>query len=347
MDAARRTLLWLRPDQADLARALSERVALDITAVGTPPAARGTPAGDALRSVFPSAQPIDDLRHTLTSGGFDLALFLSADPAEPGASPDSAPCDDPEILRYCRGAGVIVATLEPSPASAMTCVSLGEANLLAPIRIIPLMAHSPVLADASDAIATFGPIRTVAIAARAARPAGSLGARLFDAMHLVHSLLGLPESIDAAYVPHQGLTPQPGAHTPPESIRRLHGDLTANLRYPPGHAASLTLSSRGGRWFRGVTLLSDSGCLRLDETGFQRFDPQGELADASEPRQIEGPPGVATIADALGRLLDPHKPDPRPIDLPPVLAMGEAAVLSAHTAQAEPPAAILRMAGVD
>lgn len=347
MDAARRTLLWLRPDQTDLARALAERIALDVAAIGSPPATRATPAADAMGSAFPDAEPIDDLRHTLTSAQLDLALFLTADPPEPGAPPDAAPCEDPEILRYCRGAGVIVATLEPSPASALACRTLAEANLLAPIRVLPLLAHSPVLADAADAISTFGPIRTVAVAARAARPAGSLGARLFDAMHLLHALLGLPESIDAAYVPHQGLAPQPGTHTPPESIRLLHGDLTANLRYPPGHAASLTLSSRGGRWFRGVTLLSDSGCLRLDETGFQRFDPQGELVDASEPRQIDGPPGLAAIADALARLLDPHKPDPRPINLPPVLAMCEAAVLSAHTAQAEPPAAILRMAGAD
>lgn len=347
MDAARRTLLWLRPDQAALARALSERVALDVAAVGTPPSARATPAADALRDAFPNAQPIDDLRHALTSATFDLALFLSGDPAEPGAPPDASPCEDPEILRYCRTAGITLATLEPAPASAMSCVSLAEANLLGPIRILPLLAHASVMADAADAIATFGPIRTVALAGRASRTAGSLGARLFDAMHLLHSLLGLPESIDASYVPHHGPAPQPGTHTPPESIRRLHGDLTANLRYPPGHAASLTVSSRAGRWFRGVTLLSESGCFRLDETGFQRFDQQGELVDASEPRPSEGPPGLAAIADALGRLLDRHKPDPRPIDLPPVLAMCEAGVLSAHTGQAEPPAAILRMAGAD
>lgn len=349
MDASRRTLLWLRPEQAQLARALAERVGLEIALYATPPASRSTGAADTLAGAFPGAEPAGDLRHALTAPGLDLALFLTPEAPEPGAGPDTSPADDPEILRYCRTSGVTIATIEPAPATVMDWRALEDANLLTPIRVLPLLAHTPVFADASEAISTFGPVRTVAVAARAVRRDGSLGARLFDAMHLVHALIGLPESIDATFIPHrQAPTHQRPAHSPPESIRRLHGDLTANLRYAPGAAAaSITLSSRAGHWFRGATLLSDHGCIRLDETGFQRFDTEGAMVDSSEPRTIEGEPDIDAIASALTRLLDPHKPAPPPLDLPPILAMCEAAILSAHTGQSEPPAAILRMAGAD
>ncbi len=344
--ATRRTILWLRPDQATLARDLAARAGLGVVAFAAPPEARSTSAMQRLGDAFPDAAPIADLRHALTTETIDLALFLTPDPPEPGADPDASPTDDAEILRYCRASDVTVATIEPAPASVLDAVRLEEANLLSPLRIIPLLAHTPGFADATDVMQACGPVRTVAFAARAPKRAGSLGARLFDAMHLVHALLGMPESIDATYVPHRSLpAPQRPAHSAPQSLRRLHGDLTANLRYPPGSAAAtLALSSRGGHPFRGLTLLGDEGCIRFDESGFERYDMEGGLADASEPRRLEGEPDVDAIAAALIRLLDRHIPDPPPIDLAPVLAMCEAATLSAHTAQAEPPAAILRMA---
>ena len=64
------------------------------------------------------------------------------------------------------------------------------------------------------------------------------------------SLLGEPETIDAAYIaPGHGK----GVHAlPGESLRGLEGDLTANLRFADGRAAGLAVSNQGARWTGAV-----------------------------------------------------------------------------------------------
>ena len=51
------------------------------------------------------------------------------------------------------------------------------------------------------------------------------------------------------------------------------------------------------------------------------------------------------VAESLARLLDPGIPDPGPADHATLLAMGQAALLSARTGQAESPATIKHMVG--
>lgn len=324
-----------------MARRIATRASLNVVAAAIPPAMRSLPDAGLVGEAFPAIELAADLRQAIASPDLDLALLLTPDASEPGAAPDAGPLDDPDLIRTVRAAGLTLVSTEPEPGSTLGAKRLDDAGLVAPFRIVPLLTRTPVFADASDALESFGAVRTIAFAARASAAAGSLGARLFDAMQAIHALFGVPDSIDAAYVPHDNPTATTAS---PPPIRRLHGDMTANLRFAPGQAASVTVSSRAGRWFRGLTLLSERGCIRIDESGFERFDPDGALVDSSEPRPLEDDLAIDTIADAVARTIDPRRPDPPPLDLPPVLAMCEAAVLSAHTGQAEPPAAILQMA---
>ena len=276
------TVLWLEPDQAPFARAVADGAGLRVDRVGCPPAAARGPA-EAVAEAFPDAEPFTDLRLALGDREGGLALLLSAGPAERAPGDDApGPCDDPGFVGAARRRGVALLTTEPSPATCLEAARFGGADALVPV--VPLLRDAPAFRAATDALEDFGPVRTVGVSARCGVGAGSLAARLYDAMDLVEALLGLPETVDASVVSRH-TTGAPGAPAPGASLRRVRGDLTAHLRHGPNRAAALVLSDRGGAWFRGVTLLGDEGCLRLDEQGFQRFDPEGRLVDESDPRR--------------------------------------------------------------
>jgi predicted dehydrogenase len=374
-------LAWLEPEQADLVRAVAARAGLTLTHIGLAPgSARGRPADAA--ELFPQAAPVSDLRQALVSAPVKAVLFATPRPAD--TAPGSVgPLDDPELLATVRGRGVAVLSLEPAPASVLDHASWSQPAGGAIVRMVPLLRESGICAALVDVLEQFGAVRTMAVAHRCGLSHGSLGARLYDAMDLVHALMGLPEAIDAAYAPHTlaGVSPPPV-----KTLRDLKGDLTANLRFPETRAASLILSSRAGRWFRGATLLGDAGCIRLDEKGFEHTDPSGVLVDwgggsrnvtdeaapppppapaRSRSRSKKAPPhdlfetgdranaaevvdphldAAAAIGDQIRRVLDARTPPMPPVDAPSVLAMCEAAVLSARTGQPESPSTILRMA---
>jgi len=164
-------------------------------------------------------------------------------------------------------------------------------------------------------------------------------------MMTVHAVLGVPESIDATIItPHQTA----GLHrAAPESIGALAGDLTANLRFSSPRAASLTLSDRGGRWFRGVALVGDSGCVRIDDDSFERIDQDGNTVDSTtELREQASPsddPAVRAVCRQIADAMNPRVPAPAQQDMREVLAMCQAAILSARTSEPEAPSTILRL----
>ncbi|HVZ93710.1 MAG TPA: hypothetical protein VG797_04295 [Phycisphaerales bacterium] len=350
----------LRHDQLALFRAVADRCGLEIAHLSLADDSRG---GTELSDHFPRAKPVTDFRHELTSANVQVVLLG----ALPGAKGEEAGA----IADLCAQRGLRLITLEPIPASA-TDVRRAELWGTA-VRIVPLLRDATLFAAAGEALADFGPIRTVSIASRAARADGSLGARLFDAMLIVHSLLGQPESIDASVICPGSVA---GVHpAPADSLALLSGDLTANLRFAGPHAASMSLSDRAGRWFRGVTLLGDAGCIRIDDAGFEVIDPAGTTIDRSpgpsgarakgadptgekkSSRRKAEPGGAApaeknsggtgaidVLAAAVARALDDRSPRPAPIDFSAVLSMCEAAILSARTGQAESPATVQRMA---
>ncbi len=336
------TLVWLGPEQAELVRAVAARSGLRIVQVGSPANPNLAPASEL---GFDVAQPYSDVRQALSTTS--ASLILLARGLEGSSEESPAGLEAEEFARICRSRRLSALTWEPLRQPTGDAAQPDDAESF--VRFMPLLSESRAFTAAREVFATFGPARSLNISFRCGRGQGSLAARLFDAMQLVHSLLGSPDSIDAAVVTR--VAPS-GVHmAPAESLGALRGDLTAHLRFAGPRAASLTLSDRAGKWFRGVSVIGESGCIRLDESGFEHIDPSGAVVDHTSIRgkKAETPVGVdagaaAAFAEQITRALDPHAPRPQPFDVSAVLAMCEAALLSARTGQPESPATVLRMA---
>ncbi|MDX2115279.1 MAG: hypothetical protein SFZ24_06605 [Planctomycetota bacterium] len=329
-------IVWLTRPQGPLIGLAARRAGVRLVGVGAEsPLTDPIPFAD-------DAERFTDLRLAVTTTEARTLLLA----APPPRGPES---DDAELLRLARSRNMSILSLEPFPGS-LTAAALAEAAAWAEsVRVIPLFCEHEAMQGLPDVLESFGPPRTVSVSFRSGRACSGLGARLFDAMHLVHTTLGMPESIDACVITEvsaSGLRLEPA-----ESLRHLHGDLTANLRYSGARAAAISLSDRGGRWFRGALALGEGGCLRLDETGVERIGPEGETIESRpEPgRPVDAvlehvdPLALRSLAGALERAHDPRRARAAPPDPAPVLAMCEAALLSARTGQPESPATMERM----
>ena len=164
-------------------------------------------------------------------------------------------------------------------------------------------------------------------------------------MGLVFSLMGSPEVIDAS-----GVAPVGGAaplHAE-DSLRDLHGDLSAILRYPDGRAASVVVSNQAPGWDHAALLIGQEGRLRIDDTSMTWAHPGAEDPDTHAvvwPARFEGLDAFGrALGDSVCRLLDPNAPASAPVEHERVLAMSQAALLSARTGQGESPEVIRRLA---
>lgn len=337
--------MWMEPGQARLVGDVAARLGLQVIGVGM---ARGSSRADTSEiEGLQQAVAFDDLRHATATIAADVVLIASL-----AASGDGGP--DSELVQQCRERGMVVTTMAPVPWSTTEHASLVKsAGVAGPQRaeFVPLLWRVKAMANTRDALANMGHLRTIALSMRCGRAEGALGARLYDAMQFVHAVFGTPETIDAAVVTQSGGS---GVHmAPADTLPELHGELTANLRYNSGRSATLMLSDRSGGWFRGGTILGEHGCIRFDERGFEHADLHGVVVDESPPKPkpgarkkvVEPPSAALAISEQIGRMLDPRAPVLEPFDVTNVLAMCEAALLSARTGQGESPETILRMAG--
>lgn len=357
--ASHSAILWLHPDQLELAKAVAREARLDVIGVGSP--ARGQ--GGGLANAF-DCKVVEDLRAELAAQiaagerrTADLVWLLA-----PGDLANEPTGQDAKALIAAHAAGLRVLTSEPLPATAL---DLGadlwssdqtSGGLASAVRFFPLTRYSESFRAATEVLESFGAVRTASLEFWSGPRECSLGAALFAAMDLLQAVMGEPEAIDAGYVgvsTHSGGTIQPG-----ETLRDLHGDLTANLRYSDGRAAAIVLSDRAGGWSRSATLIGNGGRIRLFDEGFEWIDADGRTID--EHRAAAREPGggldlfssvptanraVSAIAAGLTRLAGVAPTDAPPAAVLPALAMAQAALLSARTGQAESPATVRRMAG--
>jgi len=326
----RRLLAHIAPAQADLLAHIAARAGLRVTHLSLA-------AGDSDRSLLDrfEAEPVSDLRHALTAADVDAALIMSTADRE-----EAAALEEPAVARAARERNLKILSLEPTPQALVAAMTESPTAAL----FGPRFRRTPGFRAASEALHNFGEVATLGFSARSAAGQSRLPARLLDAMDCALALLDLPESIDASV---RGPRAASGLRLAAGSaLRALAGDLTANLRFPDGRSASLILTDRGGRWFRGATLLGEQGCIRVDENAFEWMDASGALIDSfqSEP-DVDTPPAARVIGDALADLLDPRAEPAAPLDTRRALAMAEAALLSARTGQPESPATMLKMAG--
>jgi hypothetical protein len=348
----RRTIAWLNPEQVDLVRQIADAAGLEIVGTGGPATGKGSGAGaSAARDL--GATHLTDLRDALTNAHADL-LFIT----DPGDFARGGEKDDAASILAARQRGLRIAALEPIPAAALDLASggwlsgTGAQRPIDAVHFCPLTRHNKAYRAAADALGEFGPPAALAVESWRTSTQGSLGASLFAAMDLILALMGEPQIIDAAHAP---TAPTGGSSftAPGETLRHLHGTLTANLRFPDGRIASLIASDCAGRWNRAATLIGPGGRLRVMDDDFAWIAPDGTILDphaagsVGDDTHAQDPDAraVAAIADQLERILDDARPDPAPTDHAAVLALAHAALLSARTGHPESPATVRLMAG--
>ncbi|MBA4028157.1 MAG: hypothetical protein C0475_03295 [Planctomyces sp.] len=395
--------MWLRSEQVGLALGAAARAGLRVTGVGTPEAGRAGPLAELITQRSGQAcEAHDDLRAALSRTTAGVVWLLT--PGLLGQS-DAGDGAAAEAVRGCAARGVRVASLEPLPGSLLGLSAAGGSGGVVReagggggggdgggfaqgwCALCPAVRWLGPMRDAAALLEQFGPVRAASVRCLGSPVHGSLGARLFEAMDLVHMFVGEPEVIDAAYVGPSGsaLHAAPG-----ETLSRLGGEMTANGRLP-GKAVSVLVSDRVGERSVELDLIGAGGRLRVSVAGLVWTDPSGREVDRSGglfgaegagaerggagrggARRKRGAPGgpaagaagaagASGAAGAIGasaaaleelsgaqlaRLLSDGPGALGGINFSRVLAMAQAAVLSARTGEGESPATMRRMAGL-
>lgn len=361
--SAKSAAVWLDLNQVELVRAAMQGSGLVLVGAGCTQLGRAAEVAEAL-----GTRPLEDLRGALTTSDADVVLLASC--GDFGAAGEGASgtrrgaagigADDLAVLADRRARGGVILTMEPMPASALQlsapALAAGEhaveagSAAVAPatgfgsgewVTVAPLLRRAGVMRTASDVLSHLGQLHTVTAEFFAGPAEGSLGARLFDAIDLVTSLLGDAETVDAMYVwPGRGKIVHPVVG---ESLRDLAGVITANLRFPDGRAAAIACGDHSvgcGRWSRRVTLIGEAGRVSLTDAGFEFVSADGATVDRSEHRAV----GLSDLLrEQLMAAVDPRSPAVPPTAWTRVLTTAGATLLSARTGEAESPETILRM----
>jgi len=332
-------MIWARPEQTGPIRRAVERAGVSIVGAGCPDPTRGSEVAAAL-----GCDHIDDLRRMLSAESPDLVLL-----ADPGGFGDRDLETDLVALQQAHSRETAVATLEPIPAEATVVSgtswsdSLQSGALSQFVQQVPLLRHTRVIEELAASLETFGRIRSMSCSLMSPAILGSLGARLFDTMDLVRTLVGVPETIDASYA---AASSRAGLHElPGQSLRGLHGILTIHARMPDGRGAIVQVSDQAGRSTLAMNLVGAEGNIELTDRGFTRYDADGAEIDACVIERDAGTdPTEARLSEQLIQLCSGVASTTRaPVDHASVLAMGHTTLLSARTGQGETPETIRRL----
>ncbi len=311
MSTAVRVIAWARPDQELLIEDAVREGALELAAVGSPEAGAAIELGRALDSSVEVT-----LRSAILRNDVDVLWLASADQVEP------------DELKLLRETSVTAISTEPMPGSLP-----GETRTSGLVRFVPLMRHSPGYRAAGQVLDQFGERHGAAVIMGCAAGEGTLFARLFDAMDVLEALCGTILHLDAAlWRPLGGV---------PETLRGLRGHLTLNARFPDNRCASATVTDGAGRWMRRLLVLGETGSLHIDDAGFEWISPQGKTLDSHRETGAMSPGRL--VAAQLRRWLDNTEPADPPPDAARLLALCEAARLSARTGGSESPGKVLDM----
>lgn len=340
------TIAWLRPDQVPLVRAVSMQAGLHITGVGSPdPLQTGAVAQEF------DAEPLNDLRGAIATANEGLVLIAA--PGSFGARSQEGGVGtrlDAEELDAAEQRGVRVVSFEPIPASLTQLVeagskpSEGRAAVQRGLWCAACLQsrHLSAVIEARELLETFGPVRAMRVECLGTPAEGSLGARLLDAMDLVHLFLGEPEQVHAA---HTSASAARGVHqAPSDSLRFLHGDMVISCRFGDNRAASALVSNQAGVFGMSVTLIGQGGRIILSEGTLTWVGVDGR--DAAEHGSEKNP--LDAVSLITRQLMDRKTRSGKlgPMAFARVMGMAQAAVLSARTGEPESPGTMLTIAGV-
>lgn len=334
-DPTPKAACWLRPDQTEV-------VARVLAGAGITPAFAGSPEPNHTGQVANAlaCEPCNDLRSALTSLSVDLVFVAAA-----GDFGHRDMDQDLTALQAARARAVPVATIDPIPAAAMELggtrwiEALHNGSLADLVRVVPRTRRTPAIDELHAALETFGVPRTCSLRLMGPGVLGCLGARLFDAMDTVRTLMGVPETVDACCVsPAKGR----GLHRlPGESLRDLSGDMTVHLRFSDGRSATAHLSDQSPTAAFDLAVLGSEGTIRLTPEVLAWRHADGALDETPVPGGNSV--GEAAVQVQLSNLCAGVGPSHAPIDYPGVLSMAHAALLSCRTGQGEAPDTIRRL----
>ncbi|MBI1367952.1 MAG: hypothetical protein GC162_04785 [Planctomycetes bacterium] len=310
-------VVWMDAARAPLVEAVLGRLAdLRVLAIGGPRRSGIAPLAESL-----GVRADDDLRKMLIdqpAGYMLLAVAGGISRAE---------------LAQARSAGTMILALEPI-ASAIDALPHDESQA-GHVVSLPWFRAAAAWQHAADPQQVLGAIRSVRISALASAHAGSLYARLYDAMEMLMSLLPAPDTVDAALTgPLKQI---------PEDPRNLTGHLTAHLRIGAAASAIIHASDNAAVWRRNMVVLGDEGQLVIDDEGYRLYSAAGELLD-EHPAPAAAPDPAELIVRQFRRMLD-GAPLPRPVEPRQVIAACQAALLSCRTGQMESVSTLLRISG--
>jgi len=266
----------------------------------------------------------DDLRTAIHGGGTDLILL-----ADPNARA-------PDVLRAIRDSGIPAIALHPVLDSFPEVVTHGDSAVdCAPL--VPLFRSGPGMTSALTFLAEFGSARSLSVTMRFDSGVWSVLSRLYDALDLVASLLGECDQIDAAVSGDPRRAP---IATAPESVGGIQGDVTLHARGPGERSAVVYLTQRPGDWFRGATIVTECGTLRVTD---DRCDQIGE--PTTDDRRCSPSTPAALIAAEAQRILGGSSPAPGAPAASRIMALCEAARLSCRTRSSESTMRLLELVG--
>ncbi len=306
-------VIWCDPQWVGLLRRVLQRMAgAPVVAVGGPDKASANDLASGL-----GLKPFDDLRRMVVE--HRAGYLVLAGQSNLGAAE----------LKAARENGTTVVALEPQVE-----LIAGEDDAAPPVLYIPSLLQCPAWLSAADPMQVIGKPQSLQLMAMAPRGCGSLLSRLYEAMQMLTTLAGIPQSIDASLT---------GALSePPEDLRALAGDMTAHLRLADNASAVLYVSDRCADWTRRLTLLGSEGQLFLEDHRYELVNRKGETVDALKCRRRQAQPDLL-IAAQWQRHLDGIPPTTRAGDARVVVACCRAALLSCRTGQLESPGTFLRM----
>ncbi len=330
-----RCVVWIDPEQAPALKRVLSCADIELVGAGSSDSARtGQVATDL------ACEPVDDLRVALSNFDTDLLIL-----GNPGKFADQAIDADLDALKAAHARNMAVASLEPIPAAGTGIGGttfaevLGTGALNELVHMMPMTRHTPMIDELYTVLETFAPIRSCNVVLGMPKVLGSLGARLFDAMDLIRSLVGVPNIIEAGYISPaagRGMHPLPG-----QSLRDLHGEFSLNLRFSDGRCAALLLSDQVGSSTLNITMLGAEGHITADHSGFKWYNPAGEMIDSHTCADTQGiDPSERAFTTQLIERCSGVGPKRAPIDYPSVLSMTHATLLSTRTGQGESPRAV-------
>ncbi len=309
-----RLIAWAEPGQTPLLREAVEDGSIAMAAVGSPDAADGTQLSEDL-----AAQRTPTLRDAIQRDDGDMLWIASPQPIEK---------DERRLLREARTDAV---TTEPLPASAADV--FGDPDEARTAHFVPLMRQCPGFERAGEVFDTFGERHAANIFLGCGPGQGTLFARLFDAMDLAEAIGGPIEQVHAAlWRPRGGV---------PETLPSLTGTLTISLRHRDNRCASLCVTDCAGGWLRQLIVVGVGGSLRIDDGGFEWIAPDGRTFDAHREKRLPSPGEL--VARQVRRLLERRVAISPPPDTARVLALCEAARISARTGSPETPDKVIEM----